>query len=398
MNAELAGVEGREVYESAPNGSKIPLGNSRVTPATNGISYQLTLDSELQWMAERRIAAQVTQERADSGFAVTMDVKTGEILALANAPTYDSSDPGAARSRDLVNRAISNPYEPGSVEKVLTAAALLDSGTTTAETRVKVPPRLRSGGRYIKDAFPHGTLKLLMRGVVARSSNIGTILMTRQLATRQLHAYLTSFGLGARTGVELPSESAGIVPKATMADYTRDQVAFGQALSVTGVQQAAAIAGIVNGGLYHPPTVIRSATSTSGSEVAVPRRAARQVVTPETSAAVRDLMRAVVDTRNGRKALALDHYQTGGKTGTAQLADEKCGCYRGYVTSYVGIAPLDDPRLLTYVVINNPRRGDTGSGTAAPVFKDIMRFALPRYAVPPNSDKPEPAPITYGER
>jgi cell division protein FtsI (penicillin-binding protein 3) len=397
MNSELAGVEGREVYESAPNGSKIPLGNSRITPATNGVSYQLTLDSELQWLAERRVAAAVQQEQADSGFAITMNVKTGEILALANAPTYSSAEPGLAKSGDLVNRAVSNPYEPGSVEKVLTSAALLDSGITTPETKIKVPPRLSSGGRYIKDAFSHGTLSLYMRGVVAKSSNIGTILMTRQLPTQQLHGYLSSFGLGSKTGVELPSESTGILPSATMPGYTRDQIAFGQALSVTGVQEAAALAGVVNGGLYHPPTVIKGAVDSAGNAVDLPRRPARQVISPGASAGVRDLMLAVTQTDNGKKRLALPNYLTGGKTGTAQRADERCKCYRGYVTSYVGVAPIDDPQLLTYVVLTNPRRGDSGTGTAAPVYRDIMQFALPRYSVPPNDHKPKPKPLEYAK-
>ena len=398
MNAELAGVEGKESYESAPNGSKIPLGTSRITPAQNGISYQLTLDSELQWLAERRIASQVQKVRADSGFAISLDIKTGEILALANAPGYDSERPGAGDPQNLVNRSISNPYEPGSVQKVLTSAALLDSHTTTVQTRVKIPRRLSSGGRQVKDAFEHGTLRYLMRGVIARSSNIGTILMTRQMRTQQLRDYLESFGLGAKTGVELPSESAGILPPASMPGYTRDQVAFGQAVSVTGIQEAAAIAGIVNGGRYQPPTVIKGATDADGRAVVVKRRPARQVVTPQTSAGVRDLMRAVVDSKNGRQNLSLPNYQSGGKTGTAQLSNEKCRCYRGYVTSYVGFAPLDDPRILTYVVVNNPRRGATGTAVAAPVFKDIMNFALPRYSVTPNTKQLKPLPTEYGSR
>lgn len=393
MNAELAGEKGREVYESAPNGSKIPLGTSAVTPAKNGISYQLTLDSELQWMAERRIAAQVTRTRARSGFAITMNVKTGEILALANAPGYDSSRPGIGQADNLVNRAVSNPYEPGSVEKVLTSAALIDSGTTTPETRVKIPGRLKSGDRYIKDHFAHGELHYLMRGVIANSSNIGTILMTRQMRIERLHAYLASFGLGAKTGIELPGESTGILPSAGMAPLTRDQIAFGQALSVTGVQQAAAIAGILNNGTYHPPTVIKSASDSAGRLKAVERRPARQVVSPQTSRAVRDLMRAVVD--GNSKMLAVDNYQTGGKTGTAQRANRSCRCYQGYVTSYVGFAPLNDPQIMTYVVLDDPRKGDTGSGTAGPVYRDIMNFALPRYGVPSSTTHPKREPTKY---
>ena len=172
LNAQLSGVEGKETYESAPNGSRIPLGRSSITPARNGLSYQLTLDSEVQWVAERRLAAQVAKTRADSGFVIVLDVKTGQVIALANSPTYDSSNPQAANSEDRGNRAISAPYEPGSVQKVLTAAALIDSGTANPSTRVVIPSRISSGGNSIKDFFSHGVLHYNMRGIIAMSSNM----------------------------------------------------------------------------------------------------------------------------------------------------------------------------------------------------------------------------------
>ena len=395
LNAQLAGAEGKETYESAPNGSKIPLGQSSITPARNGLSFQLTLDSEVQWVAERRLAEQVAKTRADSGIAIVMDVKTGQVIALANAPSYDSSRPQAAKSEDRGNRAISAPYEPGSVQKILTSAALIDSGTATPSTRVVIPRRLASGGRSIKDHFSHGVLRYTMRGVIADSSNIGTALLARQLDKQRLHDYLTSFGLGSKTDIGLPGESAGILPKSDMTNGQRDQIAFGQAIAVTGIQEAAAVAGIVNGGIYNPPTVIRRATDGEGKEVALPRAPQRRVISEQSSAQVRDLMQAVIDSVNGQRNLKLDRYTSGGKTGTAQRADTRCGCYRGYVTSFVGFAPLDDPQILTYVVISNPRAGDTGSVTAAPAYRDIMNIALPRYSVAPDAKPHKPLPTTW---
>lgn len=395
LNRELAGVEGKQTYESSPNGSKIPLGASSLTPARNGLNYQLTIDSDLQWTAERRLAAQVRTTRADSGFAITMDPRTGQILALANAPTFDSARPQAAAPTDRGNRAISDPYEPGSVQKVLSAAALVDSGTATSETRVVIPNRLASGGARIKDSVEHGTLRYNLRGVIAKSSNIGTVLLTRQLSKQVLSDYLRNFGLGSETGIELPGESGGIVPTASMPDGQRDQIAFGQAIAVTGVQEAAAIAGIINGGVYHPPTVLKGATDSGGHDVPLDRRSPRRIISEQSSAQVRDMMEAVVDSDNGRRNLKLDAYQTGGKTGTAQRADPRCGCYRGYVTSFVGFAPVEDPAILTYVVINNPRRGDTGTSTANPVYRDIMNVALPRYSVPPDPTVPKPRPYEW---
>jgi cell division protein FtsI (penicillin-binding protein 3) len=390
LNAQLAGVEGKETYEVAPNGSKIPLGRRSLTPARNGLSFQLTLDSEVQWVAERRLAEQLAKTRADSGFAIVLDVKTGQVIALANAPTYDSSKPQAADPEDRGNRAVSAPYEPGSVQKILTSAALIDSGTANPNTRVVIPRRLASGGRYIRDVHPHGVARYTMRGVIAISSNIGTALLTRQLGKQTLHDYLVSFGLGSTTSLELPGESGGIIPKADMSDGQRDQIAFGQAIAVTGIQEAAAIAGIVNRGVYNPPTVIKKATDGEGREVAMPRAPQRRVISEKSSAQVRDLMQAVIDSVNGQRHLKLDRYTSGGKTGTAQRADTSCGCYRGYVTSFVGFAPLDDPQILTYVVLTNPREGDTGTTTAAPVYRNIMNFALPRYSIKPDAKPHKP--------
>jgi len=139
MNKELSGVQGTETYESAPNGSKIPLGDSKVTPATNGLNFRLSIDSELQWMVQERLATQVVRTGSDYGMAVVMNVKTGEVLAMANAPTYDSSNPSASSTEARGNNAVSSPYEPGSVEKIITSAALVDSGTATPDTRISVP-------------------------------------------------------------------------------------------------------------------------------------------------------------------------------------------------------------------------------------------------------------------
>ncbi|MGI3780911.1 MAG: peptidoglycan D,D-transpeptidase FtsI family protein [Janthinobacterium lividum] len=398
MNKELSGTSGTETYESAPNGSKIPLGDSKVTPATNGLNIRTSIDSELQWMVQERLATQVVRTKSDYGMALVMNVKTGEVLALANAPTYDSSDPSASPLAARGNNAIAAPYEPGSVEKVLTSAALFDSGAASPDTRISIPRLLRSGPLTIKDSFDHTSdpLHLRVRGAVAQSSNIGMAVTTRQLDRAKLNDYYTRFGLGRPTGVQLPGESGGIIPPADMSDIQRDQAAFGQAISVTAVQEAAAISGIVDGGIYHPPTVISQATDSDGNTVDVDKRQPRRIISAAASAQVRDVMQAVIDSENGQKHLRLEDWTSGGKTGTAQRADPVLHRYKGYVTSYVGFAPLDDPDILTYVVLNNPRaNGDTGTSTANPVFRDIMKYALPRYSVAPDARKPHPKPTTW---
>ncbi len=397
LQSQLAGVEGQEEYESAPNGSKIPLGDSKITPAQNGYDYQLTLDSELQWVAQRRVAQQVKKAKADFGFAITMNIKTGEILALAQAPTYDSNDPKSSLKKHRNLQAVTAPYEPGSVQKILTSAALLESGHAGEGARVSIPNRLPSGPYLIKDHFEHSDdYRLNMRGVIAKSSNIGTAMLARQMPIDQLHDYLAKFGLGEKTGIELPGESLGTLPDADMEPMTRDRVAFGQGLAVTGIQEVSAIAGLLNGGVYNPPTIIKSATDSDGKQVALPVREPRRIVSTTTSAHIRDLMRAVVDNSStGKYSLRLDGYTSGGKTGTAQRGTATG--YKGYITSYVGFAPLKDPQIITYVVVNNPKKGDpTGTQVAAPVFRDIMQYALPRYSVAPSKKAVlKPKPISW---
>lgn len=386
LNSSLAGVEGKESYESAPDGSKIPLANSSITPAKNGTNYQLTIDPELQYMMQRRIDSQLATTGADWITAVTMDVTTGDVLAMAQTPGYDSSDPGASPGADLGDRVVSQAYEPGSVEKVLTSAALIDSGTANPNTRVSVPGLIPSGDGVIHDDWAHGTIHFTMRGIVANSSNIGALLLARQMPKSTLHTYLESFGLGQPTGIGLPGESSGSLPPANMKDYTRDQIAFGQGVSVTTIQEASAVAAIINGGVYHTPTVIKSASTANGTPVPVNRPAPRRVISSKTSAEVRDMMEAVV-THNAisQEDLMLSHYRSGGKTGTAQRYDPKCGCYKGYVTSFIGFAPLNNPKILTYVVVNNPKGGDpSGTVTAGPAYQDIMQYALPRYGIVPD--------------
>lgn len=388
-NSQLAGVAGSEVYETSPNG-KIPTGTNVLVPAQDGVTYTLTLDAGLQYMVESRLAQTVDQAKAVSGTAIAMNVKTGEILALANYPSFDSNSPGTADAANLGDRAITDAYEPGSVQKVLTMAALTDSGVITPDTKVVVPSDVMSGGAPIKDAWTHGTIHLTARGIVANSSNIGTVLLARQMDKSKLVDYLRSFGLGQTTGLGLPGEATGSLPSTSLADNTRDQIAFGQGLSVTAVQEAAAVAGIVNGGVYNSPTIIKSATTTDGKSVAVPQSTSRRVISESASSMVLDMMESVVASKVGVNRFPIDGYRTADKSGTAQRIDPTCHCYNGYVASFIGVAPAEDPQILVYVVVDQPQGQTEGSQVAAPAFKDIMRIALQRYGVLPSTT---PAPV-----
>lgn len=389
----LHGEPGQSIYDSSRYG-RIPLGTNVLTPPVNGDTYTLTLDSDLQWIAEQALADGVGNSGAKTGMALVMNVHTGEVLAMANGPSFDPMAPGAADAEDRGNRSVEDAYEPGSVQKVLTMAALADKELVTPDTEVTVPPQIASGGSFVRDAFSHGTIKLTARGVIAQSSNIGTIQLTRQMDKDVLSQYLTDFGLGQKPGSGLPAETAGSVPAGDMADYTRDQISFGQGLSASPLQMAAAVAAVVNGGVYHQPTIIKSAAKADGTPVELPVPQERQVVSEEASAVVLDMMESVISqVGNGQRVIP--GYRTAGKSGTAQRFDPKCKCYNGFTASFVGVAPAEDPQLLVYVVLDQPKNGNLGSQLALPVVNNILQAALPRYNVLPSTTPAPEQPLTF---
>lgn len=392
LDDTLAGTDGLEVYEASPNG-KIPLGESELVPAKNGQDYRLTIDAELQWQSEQVLADRVRVAEADSGTAIVMNIKTGEVLALANFPSYDPNEYGSFDPDDLGNRALTDVYEPGSVQKVLTFAALLDSGTIRPLDVLEVPGKIKSGNDYVEDAWSHGTEEFYARGVLAKSSNIGTIMLARKMKKADLQAYLASFGLGKKTGIGLPGESAGILPGPDMPDYSRDGLSFGgSAVAVTAIQQAAAVAAVTNGGIYNPPRIIASTTKADGTVEQLPAAQPRRVISQEASKELVSMMEAMV-TNNTAGTFDIPGYRTGAKTGTSQKINPKTGARSGIVGSVIGVGPVEDPQILSYVVIDNPKRGSFGGSVAGPAYQDILQLALARYGVAPSKSKSPELPV-----
>ena len=398
FNKQLAGTDGSESYEVGA-GNRIPLGQSTVTPARNGTDLRTTIDEDLQWYTQRVLRQTVLGVRADSGFAVVMDSHSGEILSLADYPTYDASNPQASRPADRNSLAMTSPYEPGSVEKVLTLSSLIDAGKVTDRTKLLVPGQLQSGDRVIHDWFPHGNLKLTLAGVIAQSSNIGTAKASRLFGRGQLRHYLTGFGLGQRTDIGVNAETAGILPStAAWNGMISDRVAFGQSVAVNGVQMAAAVNTIANGGVRVSPSLVQgSATTSTGQVVGTDLTTTRRVVSTNAARQMTDMMERVVDPDAGTAPGAqVPGYVVAGKTGTAQRVGPTCQCYNGQFTvSFAGFAPADKPRFTVYVVVQNPRNGGGGGSVAGPAFEKIMAFALRRYGVPPTGAKPSQIPTTW---
>jgi cell division protein FtsI (penicillin-binding protein 3) len=340
----------------------------------------------------------VVGARGDSGEAVVMDSRTGELVAVADYPTFDADNPLVSPKEDLGSRAFSDVYEPGSVEKVLTMSSLIDAGKVTPLTKITVPPLAHVLGIPIKDWFPHDTLHLTLAGVLAKSSNIGTVLAAEKFTPKQLHDYLVKFGLGKATGVGVAGESAGLLPAASLwSILSRATIAFGQGVSVNAVQMTAAINTVANGGVYVSPSLIQgSAATDSGEVVGTDTTATHRVISAEAAHQTEMMMERVLDPEEGvAPGAAIPGYRVAGKTGTAQRVDPTCGCYRGFTVSFAGFAPADDPRFTVYVVVQNPKDGGGGGSTAGPAFQKIMSHLLRRYGIEPTGTAPSRLPVEW---
>ena len=398
FDAQLAGKDGSARYEVG-GGNRIPLGESTIEQAVDGSDLRTTIDLDLQWYTQRVLAQTVQDSRAESGFAVVMDTRTGEILAEADDPTFDANHPLEAPDEDRGARSMSDVYEPGSVEKVLTLSALIDAGKVTPRTRLEVPGELDREDRPIHDWFPHGLIHLTLAGVIAKSSNIGTVLAADKFDSGELRSYLTKFGLGQRTDIGVRGETQGILPGPSQWTHqVQDRIAFGQSLSVNAVQMAAAVNTIANGGVRVSPSLIQgSATTDDGTVVGSDHTTTRRVVSEKAARDTAHMMERVVDPDVGvAPAAAVPGYRVAGKTGTAQRVGEECGCYDGtFTVSFAGFAPADDPRFTIYVVVQNPGNGGGGGSVAGPAFSKIMSYALRRYAVPPTGTHPSRLPVEW---
>lgn len=399
FDAMLSGTDGSERYEVG-GGNRIPLGENATVEPVDGEDLRTTIDRDEQWFVQRVLRQTVEDSGGESGVAILMDSRTGEVLALADYPTLDANEPALSKKTDRGSRAVSAPYEPGSVEKVLTAAALIDAGRVTPRTQIRVPGEVLSGDRYIRDYWEHGNLRLTMAGVIAKSSNIGTVLAARRLSAVDLGDYLHAFGLGSRTEAGILGESPGILPDpAAWTDMATDRIAFGQAMSVNALQMTAAVNTIANDGVRVDPSVVRGrATANDGSSYGSETTEERRVVSRRAARRTARMMERVLDPEEGvAPAAAVPGYRVAGKTGTAQRVGEDCGCYDGtFTVSFAGFAPADDPRFTAYVLVQAPSNGGGGGSVAGPAFSRIMGHVLRRYAVPPTGTPPSRLPLEWG--
>jgi cell division protein FtsI (penicillin-binding protein 3) len=361
-----------------------------------GTGVRLTIDRDLQWVAQDALATQVKAAAADSGTVVVMNPRNGQILALATVPTFDPNRPAEAAQSEIGNRAVSDAFEPGSTSKIMTMAAVIEEGKANPLTRLTIPPVLVRPEKTWHDHNPHGTLRLTLNGVLAKSSNIGTIMAAEQIGGAKLYGYLKRFGIGEPTGLRFPGEQNGFVPALDdWSDTTFGTLAFGQGLSVNAVQAASVYATIANDGVRVTPTLVAGYTSPDGTFQAAGSPATTRVVSAATARTVRSMLESVVSEDGTAPKAAIPGYRVAGKTGTANRVDETCHCYSGYTASFIGLAPADDPTLVVAVFLQNPRNGHFGGVLAGPVFKRVMTFALEHLRIPPTGSTRPRIPVTW---
>ncbi|WP_231580550.1 peptidoglycan D,D-transpeptidase FtsI family protein [Corynebacterium kalinowskii] len=395
-DALLAGVDGRLTQDFSNDGQAIPGTARDQIPAADGSKVELTLDLDLQTYVQQQVEQAKINSKAKEASAVVLDAKTGEILAMANSDTIDPTGDIAKqveKGKNFDNPAVTHPFEPGSVAKIITAAAAIEHGLTTPDEVLTVPGSIHMSGVTVRDAWDHGDVQYTTTGIFGKSSNVGTLMLAERVGEDRFAEYLDKFGLGRTTGVELPSESEGLLPaRSQWSGGTFANLPIGQGMSMTLLQMSSIYQTLANGGERIEPRIIKNITNPDGTTQQQPAPAKTRVVSEETARVVTDMFRSVVQkdptgVQQGTGAgAAIEGYQISGKTGTAQKVDPTTQAYSNskYWITFAGIAPADDPRFVIGIMLDEPERGVHGDGgqTAAPLFHDIASWLLNRDNVP----------------
>jgi cell division protein FtsI (penicillin-binding protein 3) len=400
----LAGKPGRQVAatEGGNDSVVIPGTEQNVTPAVDGADIELTIDSDLQYFLQQQLAAYVAKAEARGGSAVILDAKTGEVYALANDKTGDPSQP----TDDLAvlsNPAATTPYEPGSVNKVVTALCAIDYNITSPLDVHQVKGSIKVADRTIGDAWGHGTQPFTTTGIFAKSSNVGTLMLAQECGPDRFSRLLKKLGIGQRTGVGLPGESAGqLLPRGQWSGSTFGNLPIGQGLSMTVLQMAGMYQTIANDGVRVPPRIVSARITPDGKRIPEPRAEPVRVVDAKTAKTVRDMFRAVTQKGGGLNngtgvPAALPGYQISGKTGTAQQIKDDGNGYsqENYWITFAGILPADSPRFVVGLMIDRPHYvgGPPEGKTAAPLFHDVASYLAQKYSIPLSKEQTPVVPL-----
>lgn len=383
MNSKLAGVNGEYTYSNAA-GTIIP-GTQKITAEERrGNTIRLTIDRDVQWVAQESIRKAVQKAKALSGTVIVMDPATGHIIAHASFPTFTPGKTQGVDPYHWKNPSVQEVYEPGSTGKVITFAAAIEEGKIEPESILTVPYKLKRSIKVFKDHDPHPTLKLTLSGALATSSNTAAIKVGEMISNEKLHSYLKKFGVSVKTGSGLPGEESGkLLDVKDWSGTTAPTVAFGQGYSVTAMQATSVFATIANDGVKVTPTLIAGHSDAAGRYTPSAKQSSERVISKETAVKMRLMMESVVSSAGTAAGAAISGYRVAGKTGTARRINDTCGCYRGYTASFIGFAPADKPEYVVSVTIQDPKGVYYGGYLGGPVFKEVMSFVLKDQQIPP---------------
>jgi cell division protein FtsI/penicillin-binding protein 2 len=381
-NAKISGEPGHLLLEQDANGN--PYEGYEIASKA-GQTVVLTIDQSIQYHAEQVLLAAVQRSRAKSGTVIVLDPRSGEILALANAPTFDPNRVADTKAETRSNWALQNIYEPGSTFKVVAFAAALERKLARVEDRIDCQMgAITVAGRVVRDHSAFGTLTIAE--ALAKSSNVAAIKLGIRVGDPTMYDYIKRFGFGSRTGIELPGETAGLLRKVERWQPSSiGSIAIGQEIGVTPVQMVAAFGALANDGVRVAPHLIREVRNSEGAVVYRAQPEQRRVINTETAIAIRGMLEGVT-LRGTAKQAQLDGYSAAGKTGTAQKIDPKTRAYSAtrHVASFVGFAPVSNPQAVIIVVIDEPAGAYHGGDVAAPIFREVAEQILPILGVMPD--------------
>ncbi|MEH1011536.1 penicillin-binding protein 2 [Micromonospora sp. CPCC 206060] len=392
----LRGETGKRVFEVGQGdlNAPIPGGYSRTTEARPGSSLELTIDRDLQFQAQRYLSERMAEVRGSTGAAIVIDIRTGEVLAQASHPTYNAATPFPSKPTDREDAATSFVVDPGSVHKAITFGAALQEGVIKPDTAFPVANTIVKGDTPFSDTHRANGRPMSLPGMMAYSSNVGTIRIADALGKDRLYDYQQRFGLGKPTGVGMPGEASGrLLPPAEWSGSSYGSVPIGHSVDATPLQMAAVYATIANNGTYVQPRLVRATIGPDGKRTPAPDPVTRPVLSPENAAALRHILEAVttVPDATGLRA-RIPGYRVAGKTGTGwRLVNGRK--VSGEVASFIGMAPADNPRYVVAVFAHTP--GGGGGDISAPVFKDLMGYTLRHNKVPPSSGTKAPNFTVY---
>lgn len=378
MDGDLRGKPGKRVTQRDALGREIKAFEIKSLPVIDGNRIVLTIDQHLQYLTEKALEQAFKQWKAKAAWAVVMDPRTGEILAMANQPGFDPNHYANVGADAKRNRAITDMYEPGSVFKIVAASGALNEGTVTpATTFFCENGKWNYGYKVLRDVHPYGTLP--MTEVIVKSSNIGTVKIALKMGAEKFQKYVNGFGFGKLTGIDLAGEAPGYTrPPSQWSKTSPYNIPMGQEVMVTSIQMVTAMSVIANGGYLVKPYIISKVQDPAGVTIREKKPIIKQrVITPEVAATMREILTQVVERGTGTKAKIPD-VLVAGKTGTAQkiLPGGKGYSHDAFMSSFIGFAPADNPRYAMVVVLDEARPLYYGGTVAAPVFKEVMEAAL----------------------